>query len=287
MMADYKRTEVPEDVILHISPSRNTVVVQEHSANGVVSYREIDPIEFYFALNGSYTTNDYLDSGFLPEHCLHIAMNAAERRYVIWNPELRADVIYRDTEYLDFPLPRLVFSLRVLADGRVADCSMGVVADEPPTEDTPMFFYPFSNVHDNERVCTGNNILPRYKKLSAMKNFPRYLLGLPDNDDMFYSAHNQKGLDHKALLEHLKDKDPSYYDRLSLSEKIRAGMELSELIKRLTGRNYPVFVDNMESVDDLANVRPTGQIIMAKCVSNAPLQVRPIKPIVFAEQRAA
>ena len=77
------------------------------------------------------------------------------------------------------------------------------------------------------------------------------------------------------------------YDRLSLSEKIRAGRELSELIKRLTGRNYPVFVDNMESVDDLANVRPTGQIIMAKCVSNAPLQVRPIKPIVFAEQRAA
>ena len=77
------------------------------------------------------------------------------------------------------------------------------------------------------------------------------------------------------------------YDRLSLSEKIRAGMEVSELIKRLTGRNYPVFVDNMESVDDLANVHPTGQIIMAKCVSNAPLQVRPIKPIVFAEQRAA
>lgn len=71
--------------------------------------------------------------------------------------------------------------------------------------------YPFSNVYEDERVCTGNNILPRYKKLSAMKNFPRYLLGLPDNDDMFYSAHNQKGLDHKALLEHLKDKDPSYY----------------------------------------------------------------------------
>ena len=64
-------------------------------------------------------------------------------------------------------------------------------------------------------------------------------------------------------------------------------MEVSELMQRLTGRNYPVFVDNMESVDDLANVRPTGQIIMAKCVSNAPLQVRPIKPIVFAEQRAA
>ena len=77
------------------------------------------------------------------------------------------------------------------------------------------------------------------------------------------------------------------YDRLSLSEKIRAGMEVSELVKRLTGRNYPVFVDNMESVDDLANVRPTGQIIMAKCISNTALQVRPVNPIIRMEQKAA
>ena len=77
------------------------------------------------------------------------------------------------------------------------------------------------------------------------------------------------------------------YDRLSLSEKIRAGMEVSELMKRLTGRNYPVFVDNMESVDDLANVRLTGQIIMAKCIANTALQVRPVNPIIHMEQKAA
>lgn len=66
------------------------------------------------------------------------------------------------------------------------------------------------------------------------------------------------------------------YDRLSLSEKIRAGMEVSELMKRLTGRNYPVFMDNMESVDDLANVKPSGQVIMARCVRGAALTVRPV-----------
>ena len=70
--------------------------------------------------------------------------------------------------------------------------------------------------------------------------------------------------------------DGRNYDRLSLSEKIRAGMEVSELLKRLTGRNYPVFVDNMESVDDLANVQPTGQIIMARCVRGQPLSVGPV-----------
>lgn len=70
------------------------------------------------------------------------------------------------------------------------------------------------------------------------------------------------------------------YDRLSLSEKVRAGMEVSELIKRLTGRNYPVFADNMESVDDLSNVRPTGQMILAKCVRNAELSVRAGNPTI-------
>lgn len=64
------------------------------------------------------------------------------------------------------------------------------------------------------------------------------------------------------------------YDRLSLSEKIRAGAEVSELVKRLTGRNYPVFFDNMESVDDLSNIRPTSQMILAKCIRNAELSVR-------------
>ena len=199
------------DIILRISPVRNTIIVQENTPDGTVSYHEIDPIELYFALNNSYTDNEFLSSGFLPEHCLHISINAEERRYVIWNPELRADVIYRETEYQNFPLPRLVFGLRVIGNGKVADCSMGVVADETPTEDTQMFFYPFSNVYGDGRVCTGNNVLPRYKKLSALKNFPRYLLGLPDNDDMFVRRHNRKDLEHKELMEHLKDKDPAYY----------------------------------------------------------------------------
>lgn len=130
---------------------------------------------------------------------------------MLWNPELRADVIYGDREYPNFPIPRMVFGVRVLENGKVAECSMGVVADEAPTMDTPMFFYPFSNVHSDDRVCTGNNVLPRYRKISALKNFPRYLLGLPDNDDMYDREHNRLKLSHGELLEHLKDKDPAYY----------------------------------------------------------------------------
>ncbi len=95
--------------------------------------------------------------------------------------------------------------------------------------DTPMFFYPFSNVYEDDRVCTGNNVLPRYKKLSALKNFPRYLLGLPDNDDMFDRRHNRKELEHKELMELLRDKDPAYYYTDIL---VPNGRTLSDFINR-------------------------------------------------------
>ena len=203
---DYSR-----NVILRLSPTRNTIIVEEQKPGGIAAYREIDPLELYYVINQSYASNDYLDSGFLPEHCLHLSMSATEKYFVLWNPELRADVIYGDREYPNFPIPRMVFGVRILENGKVAECSMGVVADEAPTVDTPMFFYPFSNVHSDDRVCTGNNVLPRYRKISALKNFPRYLLGLPDNDDMYDREHNRLKLSHGELLEHLKDKDPAYY----------------------------------------------------------------------------
>ena len=127
---DYSR-----DVILRLSPTRNTIIVEEQKPGGIAAYREIDPLELYYVINQSYASNDYLDSGFLPEHCLHLSMSATEKYFVLWNPELRADVIYGDREYPNFPIPRMVFGVRVLENGKVAECSMGVVADEAPTVD--------------------------------------------------------------------------------------------------------------------------------------------------------
>jgi len=67
--------------------------------------------------------------------------------------------------------------------------------------------------------------------------------------------------------------DGKPYKFLSLSEKIKAGLEVSELIKKLTGRNYPVFIDNGESIPVIDNVRPTGQIFIAQVVKGAPLEI--------------
>ena len=56
---DYSR-----DVILRLSPTRNTIIVEEQKPGGIAAYREIDPLELYYVINQSYASNDYLDSGF-------------------------------------------------------------------------------------------------------------------------------------------------------------------------------------------------------------------------------
>lgn len=75
------------------------------------------------------------------------------------------------------------------------------------------------------------------------------------------------------------------YRKLSHSEKIFAGMEVSELIKALTGRNYPVFVDDSESVVKLAK-RPSGQVLLSRVVGGAPLTVtaKSQQPVHLPEQ---
>lgn len=203
--------DLTRDMILRVSPKRNTLIVEEQKPGGAVACKEISPLELYFAINSCYTSRDFLCSGFLPENCLHVSMNSVERHFILWNPELRADITYKDTTYPNFPLPRLVFGVRMLEGGKVAECSIGVVADEKPSPETPMFHYPFSNVYADGTVCSGNNIMPCYRKLQALRNFPRYLLELPDNDDMYNPANNKLGLKHRNLLELLKDKDPAFY----------------------------------------------------------------------------
>ena len=63
------------------------------------------------------------------------------------------------------------------------------------------------------------------------------------------------------------------YKCLSLSEKVRAGLDISMLVGRLSGRNYPIFVDNGESICTFGNIQLTGQVIIARVVNNQPLQV--------------
>ena len=74
------------------------------------------------------------------------------------------------------------------------------------------------------------------------------------------------------------------YSWLSASEKIKAGLEISGLLKQITGLRYPVYIDNAESITTKLN-GVDGQVILAYA-RNCELTVRiPQKP--NREQEAA
>lgn len=64
------------------------------------------------------------------------------------------------------------------------------------------------------------------------------------------------------------------YVRLSLSERMRCGLEVVELLSRLSGKRYPLFVDNTESFCDLGAAQYDGQMILARVVARQTLQVK-------------
>ena len=66
------------------------------------------------------------------------------------------------------------------------------------------------------------------------------------------------------------------YVQLSLSERVRCGLEVIELLSKLSGRSYPLFVDNSESLCDLGAVQPVGQLILTRVVSGQTLQVQAV-----------
>jgi hypothetical protein len=63
------------------------------------------------------------------------------------------------------------------------------------------------------------------------------------------------------------------YRSLSLSEKVRAGLEVAALLRKLTGLELPVYIDNAESIVILDRLLLPSQTILSKVVKGAELSV--------------
>ena len=153
-----------------------------------------------------------VSTGLLPANTVSFRVDTENgRRYVVLEfSETHAVVTSRTTEYPHFPLPRLLFGFTVEASGRISAVNMGIPALGKLTPDTPMYYYPLSNV-SRFSLCTGANTLPTVKTIQSLQNLPYYILSLPDNDDRYNDKYNRLSLGHRDLMEHLKDKDRQYY----------------------------------------------------------------------------
>ena len=105
-----------------------------------------------------------------------------------------------------------MFGFKVNRDGKIQAVYLGVTENCTLREDTPMYYYPLSNVDAYKfQLCTGDNELPEISSPYLLGNIMDYILGLPNNDDHFDIEHNEPELCQRELMEHLADKSPEYY----------------------------------------------------------------------------
>ena len=64
------------------------------------------------------------------------------------------------------------------------------------------------------------------------------------------------------------------YNTLSLSEKTLAGMEISAMMRRITGIDCPICIDNTESIAAFNNVDMPSQTLLLRFVKGQPLSVQ-------------
>lgn len=200
------------DLSIHICTKNSRVVVEQRKKEGVVSTKSISPGSLSECILNSRYDDAVYASGLLPAGCISVRMSRQHTTFFVRYPELYADFTYHETQYLRFPIPRLVFAFQYIPEaGKVGGCYVCVVKDEKLTLDTPTFRYPFSNVGDSGWICTGNNVLPVFPDPSKLHALAGYILRLPNNNDYYQTGHNKLGAEFRDLLEHLKDKDPAYY----------------------------------------------------------------------------
>lgn len=200
-----------DELRIRIIPEDGQVLIETHT-DGIVKCKEIQEDALLDCLKNSIQHN-HVSSGLLPPNCLHVGIDSdGNKSYCLWYPRLYADISYHETAYPNFPLPRLVFAFHVDTEGKISECRLGVTADERLTPETAMFRYPFSNVSGSDgRICIGSNTLPQYKTPHALASLPTFLLSIPNGDHSFNALNNKLGMQYRDLLEHLKDKDSSYY----------------------------------------------------------------------------
>ena len=199
------------DVVIRLSPAIAEISVEQYE-NGTVRYKTVSPETLMNCFWESRLQREMHPSGFLPEHCIAVSVGEASSWYFICCPQRFENISSFGKEYEHFPLPQLAFGFcREAETGRISQARLCVASEKRLSSDSPTFHYPFSNLYGDGRICIGRNTLPIYKDPSRLHTLAGYILRMPNNNDNYSAANNRLKLQYRDLLEHLKDKDPSYY----------------------------------------------------------------------------
>ena len=195
---------------VHISDGAEIFV--EERKNGIKSCKCISLDDLLVCIKSSIREIKPVYRAVLPKNALFYSCcpETGDFSAAMEYPYNKADITYMNTEYRDFPLPKLVFGFKV-AGKKIKKVYLGITGNGILRESSLMYTYPFSNVSKDFVLCTGGNALPEIKSPYSLSNMPDYILSLPDNDDYYNIRNNRLELGHRELMEHLANKAPEYY----------------------------------------------------------------------------
>lgn len=169
-----------------------------------------------------------VNTGILPDRCVSYTEKQNGDRYVVMDlGKFRIDLIYENTKYEDFPIPRLLFGFVVDKNFKITKVNVAVADMGTLRENTKLYKYPFSNV-SGFGMCIGDNVMPKIKSLRQLNGIPYYIFSMPDNNDRYTPDRTKLDMEYRTMLEFLKDKDEKfYYDNVLIS----TGKKLIDFIK--------------------------------------------------------
>lgn len=196
-----------DELIIHINTDGKVFV--EDVEDGVKKVKTVEPEVFINCIRDSIRTGA-VTSGIMPIGSFYFATGDRDyKKLCIEFPARHCDIVYMNTEYKNFPLPRLVFGFNIHGEC-ISHINLGVVDEGMLTPKSKMYVYPFSNVNEFS-LCCGGNRLPRIKSLHQLDGVMHLIMSMPNNNDHYKCSRTKLEMELRTLLETLKDKTPEFY----------------------------------------------------------------------------
>ncbi|WP_066297494.1 hypothetical protein [Bacillus sp. FJAT-29937] len=121
-------------------------------------------------------------NGFMPKNIVYYAKTFSSEVVVIDVPKGRHNIKYHDVQYKDVGHPRLLFIFNV-KEGRIRSIRIVAVKDKILSENTQLYRYPYSNVHDSGGVCWSYSQY-HIDQLEKLQHIPYIFLSTPNNSHL-------------------------------------------------------------------------------------------------------
>jgi hypothetical protein len=205
----------------------SAVIEKETGAKVVITLREIGlPTieEFSGGVSmgeGTYTHEgvarallgslDYeaIRTPILPRNAIYYSEGPQRRNVILEIPPHKRTAYYHKAVIKNVSFPRLLFGFELTMRKEelvITDVKVAALEDSSMiSEDSQVYFYPYTNVQNTFSVCWNGQIMPSVKRVSQLGTIPELFFNSP-NSDCYYASANLSKLSYRELVTKIKGK---------------------------------------------------------------------------------